>query len=178
MHAQGDLFDEVKRRGGRLPESEVVRCVLYPYLCALAYLHDRGIIHRDIKPENTVFTRDKVKLGVREKRLHWMRCGCSCRPHGWRAADQWLDHLFNRSQILWLGLRQGSLPDCCQPHNWLLAVVLYLLPVVDIFCGCCHIQTAAAPAAAGDEGDRLWAGCEQQPGAASHPAGNAGLHGP
>ncbi|GFR49704.1 hypothetical protein Agub_g11855 [Astrephomene gubernaculifera] len=58
--AGGDLFDDVKRRGGRLPEREVVQQVLYPYLTALAYLHARGIIHRDIKPENTVFTRERV----------------------------------------------------------------------------------------------------------------------
>lgn len=44
--AQGDLFDDVKRRGGRVPEREVVQQVLYPYLTALAYLHARGIIHR------------------------------------------------------------------------------------------------------------------------------------
>lgn len=44
--AQGDLFDDVKRRGGRLPEREVVTHVLHPYLTALAYLHARGIIHR------------------------------------------------------------------------------------------------------------------------------------
>lgn len=57
---QGDLFDDVKRRGGRLSEAEVVQSVLYPYLCALMYLHRRGIIHRDIKPENTVFSRERV----------------------------------------------------------------------------------------------------------------------
>lgn len=56
----GDLFDEVKRRGGRLPEDEVVSNVLYPYMCALMYIHGRGIIHRDIKPENTVFTKEGV----------------------------------------------------------------------------------------------------------------------
>lgn len=58
--AQGDLFDDVKRRGGRLSEAEVVTSVLHPYLCALVYLHRRGIIHRDIKPENTVFTKERV----------------------------------------------------------------------------------------------------------------------
>ncbi|GIL54641.1 hypothetical protein Vafri_10372, partial [Volvox africanus] len=58
--AGGDLFDDVKRRGGRLPEREVVQQVLHPYLKALAYLHQRGIIHRDIKPENTVFTKERV----------------------------------------------------------------------------------------------------------------------
>jgi len=58
--AGGDLFDEVKRRGGRMAEGEVVQQVMYPYLCALAYLHSRGIIHRDIKPENTVYTKEHV----------------------------------------------------------------------------------------------------------------------
>lgn len=56
----GDLFDAVKRRGGRLQEAMLVQQVLYPYLCALMYLHGRGIVHRDIKPENTVITRNHV----------------------------------------------------------------------------------------------------------------------
>lgn len=57
---QGDLFDEVKRQGGRLTEPETIHGVIAPYLSALTYLHGRGIIHRDIKPENTVFTREGV----------------------------------------------------------------------------------------------------------------------
>jgi len=43
---QGDLFDAVKRAGGRLSEGAVVQQVMYPYLSALAYMHQRGIIHR------------------------------------------------------------------------------------------------------------------------------------
>ena len=58
--SQGDLFDVVKRRGGRLSETSVVQQVIYPYLSALMYMHRRGIVHRDIKPENTVFTKDFV----------------------------------------------------------------------------------------------------------------------
>ncbi|GAX79937.1 hypothetical protein CEUSTIGMA_g7377.t1 [Chlamydomonas eustigma] len=56
----GDLFDAVKRKGGRLSESSVVQQVLHPYLTALLYMHKRRIVHRDIKPENTVFTREQV----------------------------------------------------------------------------------------------------------------------
>jgi aurora kinase len=46
LHMQGDLFDAVKRAGGRLSEGAVVQQVMYPYLSALAYMHQRGIIHR------------------------------------------------------------------------------------------------------------------------------------
>ena len=32
-------------------------------LCAINYLHSKGIIHRDIKPENITFTSEKnIKL--------------------------------------------------------------------------------------------------------------------
>eukprot|EP00955_Chlamydomonas_euryale_P058263 357008-Chlamydomonas_euryale.AAC.5 len=90
----GDLFDAVKKRGGRMTEAALVKQVLHPYLCALMYLHSRGIVHRDIKPENTVFTRDLVMkitdfglaIDLREERavtrlgtLDYMvcaRCGC------------------------------------------------------------------------------------------------------
>ncbi|MEW5318341.1 MAG: hypothetical protein WDW38_009569 [Sanguina aurantia] len=58
--AGGDLFDEVKRLGGRIGERQVVQQVMYPYLCALIYLHRHSIVHRDIKPENTVFTKGMV----------------------------------------------------------------------------------------------------------------------
>ena len=43
---QGDLFDAVKRAGGRMSEQSVVQHVLYPYLSALQYMHRRGIVHR------------------------------------------------------------------------------------------------------------------------------------
>jgi aurora kinase len=34
--------------------------VLHPFLCALHFLHRRGIMHRDIKPENVLFTEQRV----------------------------------------------------------------------------------------------------------------------
>ena len=35
-----------------------VRDVIYPTLCALAYMHSENIIHRDVKPENTLVAED------------------------------------------------------------------------------------------------------------------------
>ena len=59
-----------------MQEAALVQQVLYPYLCALTYLHSRGIIHRDIKPENTVFTRECVlKITGKEQ-----RCVGACTP--------------------------------------------------------------------------------------------------
>ena len=48
----GDLYEALKRAGGKLKESAVAGEVVAPCLDAVAYLHSLGIIHRDIKPEN------------------------------------------------------------------------------------------------------------------------------
>ena len=47
----GDLFRELKRVGGSLPERRCVREVIGPFMAALDYIHSKGIVHRDIKPE-------------------------------------------------------------------------------------------------------------------------------
>ena len=48
----GDLYEALRRAGGKLKESAVAGEVVAPCLDAVAYLHSLGIIHRDIKPEN------------------------------------------------------------------------------------------------------------------------------
>lgn len=44
--AQGDLFQELHRKTGRMSESVTVQKVLAPFLRALRFLHSRGIVHR------------------------------------------------------------------------------------------------------------------------------------
>lgn len=68
---QGDLFDEMKRTLGRMPEAQLVTSVLLPMMSALLAMHSAGFIHRDIKPENTLFAAGRVLklaggLGARE----------------------------------------------------------------------------------------------------------------
>eukprot|EP00873_Tetraselmis_striata_P019212 jgi/Tetstr1/439476/TSEL_027908.t1 len=58
--AGGDLFDELRRLGGRMSEQETVCTVLVPFLRAMSHLHERGIVHRDIKPENTLFDQNRI----------------------------------------------------------------------------------------------------------------------
>jgi serine/threonine protein kinase len=41
-----------------MKEADVVRRILWPFMCALAYLHSLSVIHRDIKLENTLFSAD------------------------------------------------------------------------------------------------------------------------
>eukprot|EP00887_Chlorella_sp_A99_P004640 scaffold4.g4640.t1 len=61
---RGDLYGELSCRGGYMSESQVAKNVLLPFLSALSYMHDRGILHRDIKPENVMLGEDsEVKLG-------------------------------------------------------------------------------------------------------------------
>jgi serine/threonine protein kinase len=60
LHLQGDLFDEMKRTLGRMPEAQLVTSVLLPMMSALLAMHSLGFIHRDIKPENTLFAAGRM----------------------------------------------------------------------------------------------------------------------
>lgn len=75
---QGDLFDEMKRSMGRMPESQLVTSVLLPMMSALLAMHAAGFIHRDIKPENTLFAANRVlKLaGALGRCFWWWRHWC------------------------------------------------------------------------------------------------------
>ncbi|KAA6416482.1 MAG: serine threonine kinase, partial [Trebouxia sp. A1-2] len=55
----GDLYEDLKQRGGRFEEARTAAGVLRPCISALIYLHSKGIIHRDIKPENILLMADK-----------------------------------------------------------------------------------------------------------------------
>ncbi|CAL8464969.1 g4504 [Coccomyxa elongata] len=59
----GDLFAELGRSGGYLPEERVASSIMQPFVSALAHMHNKGILHRDIKPENILLmSRGEVKL--------------------------------------------------------------------------------------------------------------------
>ncbi|KAL3135413.1 hypothetical protein ABBQ32_007595 [Trebouxia sp. C0010 RCD-2024] len=59
----GDLYEELKKTGGRFAEARTAADVLRPCISALMYLHSQGIIHRDIKPENILLKADgSIKL--------------------------------------------------------------------------------------------------------------------
>ncbi|KAL3131330.1 hypothetical protein ABBQ38_000618 [Trebouxia sp. C0009 RCD-2024] len=62
-HVGGDLYEELKKTGGRFAEARTAADVLRPCISALMYLHSQGIIHRDIKPENILLMADgSIKL--------------------------------------------------------------------------------------------------------------------
>jgi serine/threonine protein kinase len=55
--ADGETFDQVIAREGRLSPPEAVS-VIVEVLRALEYAHDQGVIHRDIKPSNVILRGD------------------------------------------------------------------------------------------------------------------------
>ncbi|KAI3438488.1 hypothetical protein D9Q98_000916 [Chlorella vulgaris] len=62
--SRGDLYVELSRRGGYMPEPHVVKSVLIPFLSALTYMHTQGVLHRDIKPENIMLSGEgEIKVG-------------------------------------------------------------------------------------------------------------------
>jgi serine/threonine-protein kinase len=55
--ADGETFDEVIEREGRVEVGEAVR-VTIEVLRALEYAHEQGVVHRDIKPSNIIIRGD------------------------------------------------------------------------------------------------------------------------
>jgi len=50
-HLEGETFDDVLARRGKLPVPEAVR-VVYQVLQGLQHIHERDMVHRDLKPAN------------------------------------------------------------------------------------------------------------------------------
>lgn len=57
QYAEGETFDRIIEREGRIPVGEVV-AVGCETLEALVYAHEREVVHRDIKPSNIVIRGD------------------------------------------------------------------------------------------------------------------------
>ncbi len=55
--ADGETFDEVIEREGRVEVGEAVRITI-EVLRALEYAHEQGVVHRDIKPSNIIIRGD------------------------------------------------------------------------------------------------------------------------
>lgn len=58
---KGTLFDEIRRRGGRLDEPEI-RSHTRKVLRGLEYLHENGLVHGDVKSQNLLMGSDGVKV--------------------------------------------------------------------------------------------------------------------
>ncbi|CAN2390857.1 positive regulation of sphingomyelin catabolic process, partial [Pristimantis euphronides] len=62
LATQGDLHHFIKKNS-RL-DVITVSFITAQTICALQFLHRRGIVHRDVKPENILLTREgNTKLG-------------------------------------------------------------------------------------------------------------------
>eukprot|EP00955_Chlamydomonas_euryale_P116000 366391-Chlamydomonas_euryale.AAC.9 len=59
----GDLFEHVRKCGGRLEDVVVAADFVLPFLNSINHLHSLKIIHRDIKPENILLSaKNTLKL--------------------------------------------------------------------------------------------------------------------
>jgi hypothetical protein len=182
---QGDLFDEMKRSMGRMPESQLVTSVLLPMMSALLAMHAAGFIHRDIKPENTLFAANRVlKLAGGVGRYVMMVAAgaiicavqimafplCCCTAIA--VAAQFMCELAQLGQrqqppMKCVNVTAASCLRCCGVLCWLLSVLA--VSSSDMLCCvlCCAVLCC-----------RLWSCCEPPAGAPSHTTGYTRLYGP
>ncbi|XP_064612778.1 serine/threonine-protein kinase Chk2-like isoform X2 [Liolophura sinensis] len=59
----GELFDRVINAGKI--EEPVSKLLFYQMVCAVKYLHDKGITHRDLKPENILLAGDEDRTLIK-----------------------------------------------------------------------------------------------------------------
>ncbi|KAL9654085.1 hypothetical protein ABK040_011629 [Willaertia magna] len=62
--SQGDLYDKIKKQGGKPFSEEKIMDWFIQICLAVKYIHDKRILHRDLKTQNIFLTQDgSVKLG-------------------------------------------------------------------------------------------------------------------
>jgi serine/threonine protein kinase len=55
-YLEGETFEELSNRRGKMPPAEAVRLV-YEALLGLQHIHEKGLVHRDLKPSNLMVVR-------------------------------------------------------------------------------------------------------------------------
>ena len=54
-----DLKQYIDEFSGKIA-SNTIKCIMYPLLCGLNYLHQNRIIHRDIKPQVLIYLHSTI----------------------------------------------------------------------------------------------------------------------
>lgn len=77
--AGGDLFDELRRLGGRMSEQETVGTVLVPFLRAMSHLHER--VGRPAPSPSSTLPLIQLPLRLAQR--------AACRCAAWLSAAWW-----------------------------------------------------------------------------------------